>query len=172
METIKVGYCRQCFSPDKAVNMNSVKIGETVYEDIYATALYLEQGATRALIIGMDVRNVYTYFSNTVRPMIEEATGVPAGNIFLHTPHNHSSPDCSAENDEGIKDWRERIGYPAIVKAAINAVADAKPVTGMVGGETVSERVSFVRRYLMADGKWYAIGNKSKVEKIAHVHLP
>jgi hypothetical protein len=79
--------------------MNSTKIGETVYEDIYTTALYLEQGEIRTLVIHMDVRNVYTYFSNTVRPMITEATGVPTENIFLHTPHNHSSPDCSAENN-------------------------------------------------------------------------
>ena len=44
METINIGYCRECFSHDKPVNMNSVKIGETVYEDIYTTVLYLEQG--------------------------------------------------------------------------------------------------------------------------------
>lgn len=168
MNLIKIGYCREKFNPDKPVRMNSKITGETVVEDICATAVYFEQGETRALIVGMDVRNVYTYFSAQVRPMIREATGVPEENIFLHTPHNHSSPDCSAENDETVKDWRERIGFPAIIKAAVAAVADAKVVTGMVGGETVSERVSFVRRYLMADGNWYAIGNKSKVEKIAH----
>ena len=168
MENIKIGYSRECFSPDKPVNMNSVKIGETVYEDIYTTALYLEQGQTRALVIGMDVRNVYTYFSNTVRPMITAATGVPEENIFLHTPHNHSSPDCSAENNPTIIDWRERIGFPAIVKAAVNAVADAKLVTAMEGGETMAPQVNFVRRYLMADGNWCAIGNPSKVEKVAH----
>ena len=39
METIKVGYCRECFSPDKAVNMNSVKIGETT--DTAATCALL-----------------------------------------------------------------------------------------------------------------------------------
>ena len=168
MDTLKIGYCRELFNPDKPVNMNSKKIGQTVFEDIYATAVYFEQGQTRALIVGMDVRNVYTYFSNQVRPMISEATGIPVENIILHTPHNHSSPDCSAENNDSVRDWRERIGFPAIVKASVNAVADAKVVTGMEGGETKTEQFSFVRRYLMADGKWYAIGNKSKVEKVAH----
>ena len=168
MDTLKIGYCRELFNPDKPVNMNSKKIGETVFEDIAATAVYFEQGKTRALIVGMDVRNVYSYFSAQVRPMISDATGIPVENIILHTPHNHSSPDCSAENNEGIRDWRERIGYPAIVKASVNAVADAKVVTGMEGGETKTEQFSFVRRYLMADGNWYAIGNKSKVEKVAH----
>ena len=168
MEQIKAGYSRVCFSPDKAVNMNSVKIGETVYEDIYTTALYLEQGETRTLVIHMDVRNVYTYFSNTVRPMITEATGVPTENIFLHTPHNHSSPDCSAENNPTIIDWRERIGFPAIVKAAVEAVADAKEIVSMEGAEKLAPQVSFVRRYLMEDGNWCAIGNPSKVPKVAH----
>lgn len=168
MSQIKIGYCREVFNPDKPVRMNSQKTGETVYNDICVTALYLEQGDTKAMVIGMDVRNVYGYFSAQVRPMISEVTGVPAENIFLHTPHNHSSPDCSAENDPTVADWRERIGYPAIVKAAKSALADAKVMTGMEGGEGVSERISFVRRYLMADGNWYAIGNPSKVEKVAH----
>ena len=113
MDTLKIGYCRELFNPDKPVNMNSKKIGQTVFEDIYATAVYFEQGQARALIVGMDVRNVYTYFSNQVRPMISEATGIPVENIILHTPHNHSSPDCSAENNDSVRDWRERIGFQA-----------------------------------------------------------
>lgn len=168
MNQVKIGYCRKTFNPDKPVRMNSKKIGETVFEDICVTAVYLEQAQTKLLIIGMDVRNVYEYFSRQVRPMISEATGVSVENIILHTPHNHSSPDCSAENNEAVTDWRERIGYPAIICAAKNAVDDAKPITRMEGGETVSEQISFVRRYLMADGNWYAIGSKSKVEKVAH----
>ncbi len=168
MSVIKIGYCRETFNPDKTVRMNSSNPGETVLEDICASAMYLEQDDKRILIIGMDVRNVYAYFSAAVRPMICEATGVPVENIILHTPHNHSSPDCSAEKDPSVTDWRERIGYPAIVKAAVGAVADAKAVTGMVGGETVTQQVSFVRRYQMADGTWYSIANRSKTEKVAH----
>ena len=168
MEALKIGYCRECFNPDKPVRMNSSKTGETIFNDICVTAVYFEQAETRALVIGMDVRNVYAYFSAYIRPVISEVTGVPVEHILLHTPHNHSSPDCSAENDDGVRDWRERIGYPAILKAAKTAVADAKTVTGMEGGEGITEQISFVRRYLMEDGNWYAIGNKSKVTKVAH----
>lgn len=168
MEQIKIGYCRETFNPDKPTRMNSTKTGETIFNDICVTALYLEQGDVRSFVIGMDVRNVYTYFSAQIRPMINELTGVPVENIFLHTPHNHSSPDCSAENNETVADWRERIGYPAILKAAKAAQEDAKVMTGMEGAEGISERISFVRRYLMEDGNWSAIGNKSKVKKVAH----
>ncbi len=168
MPGIKIGYCRENFNPDKTVRMNSTNPGETVREDICVSALYLQQDDKKILIIGMDVRNVYGYFSAAVRPMIEKATGVPVERIILHTPHNHSSPDCSAENDPSIIDWRERIGYPAIVKAAVGAVDDAKAVTGMVGGETITQQVSFVRRYKMEDGNWYGIASLSKVPKVEH----
>ena len=168
MATLKIGYCREVFNPDKTVRMNSSNPGETVLEDICATAMYLEQEAQKILIIGMDVRNVYEYFSAQVRPMIREATGIPEERIILHTPHNHSSPDCSAQNNPTVIDWRERIGYPAIVKAAVGAIADARPVTSMGGSQVFTERVSFVRRYQMADGSWYSIANRSKVEKVAH----
>ena len=83
MSTIKIGYCRENFSPDKTVRMNSSNPGETVREDIYATAMYLEQDGKKVLIIGMDVRNVYEYFSAEVLPMIEAATGVAKENIIL-----------------------------------------------------------------------------------------
>ena len=168
MSAIRIGYCRETFNPDKTVRMNSSNPGETVREDICVSAMYLEQDSKKILIIGMDVRNVYEYFAAQVRPMIEKATGVAVENIILHTPHNHSSPDCSAQNNPTVIDWRERIGYPAIVKAAVGAVADAKTVTAMEGGETVTERVSFVRRYQMTDGSWYSIANRSKLEKVAH----
>lgn len=168
MSELKLGYCRENFTPDKPVRMNSTKTGETIFNDICVTAVYLEQGDTKAMIVGMDVRNVYAYFSAEIRPQITQLTGVPEEHILLHTPHNHSSPDCSAQNDPTVADWRERIGYPAILKAAKAAMEDAKPVTGMEGAEGISEQISFVRRYQMADGNWSAIGNKSKVEKVAH----
>lgn len=168
MENLKIGYCREVFNPDKPTRMNSSRTGETIFNDICATAIYLEQGDTKAMIIGMDVRNVYAYFSNEVRPMITQVTGVPEENILLHTPHNHSSPDCSAQDNPSVMDWREHIGYPAIIRAAKNAKEDAKVVTKMEGAEGISEQISFVRRYLMADGKWSAIGTKSNVEKVAH----
>ena len=35
METLKLGYCREVFNPDKPVRMNSSLTGETVFNDIY-----------------------------------------------------------------------------------------------------------------------------------------
>ena len=63
MEKLKLGYAREDFSPDKPVSMNSQKTGETVYQPIYVTALSFSQGDTRALIVGVDLRNVYEHLS-------------------------------------------------------------------------------------------------------------
>lgn len=170
METLKIGYARENFSPDKAVHMNSTKIGEKVMEPIFTTCLSLSQGDKRVLIIGMDLRNVYKHFTEIVIPQITEATGVPADAIIFHTPHNHSCPDASSTSFECVLDWRERIGFPAIVKAAVAAVADEKAVTGVFGANGVCENVSYVRRYQKEDGTYVGIAtaNKSEAPIVAH----
>lgn len=170
METLKIGYAREDFSPDQAVHMNSTKIGEKVMEPIFTTCLSLSQGDKRVLIIGVDLRNVYKHFTDIVIPQITEATGVPADAIIFHAPHNHSCPDASSTSFSCVLDWRERIGFPAIVKAAKAAIADEKIVSGMFGANGVCENVSYVRRYQKEDGSYVGIAtaNKSEAPIVAH----
>lgn len=170
MDELKLGYAREDFSPDKPVNMNSSIVGETVYQPIFATALSFSQGDTRVLIVGVDLRNVYEHFLNIIKPMITEATGVPDEAIYFHSPHNHSSPDISSETRENILDWRERIGFPAILRAVKAAIADEKPVTGMQGGKTMTQYINYVRRYQREDGIWHGIGvrNPDKIPMARH----
>lgn len=170
METLKIGYAREDFSPDKSVHMNSTKIGEKVMEPICTTCLSLHQGETRVLIIGMDLRNVYKHFTDIIIPQITEATGIPGDAIIFHTPHNHSCPDASSTSFECVLDWRERIGFPAILKAVKAAIADEKAVSGIYGSFGKCENVSYVRRYLKEDGSYVGIAtaNKSEAPIVAH----
>lgn len=170
MEKLKLGYAREDFSPDKPVSMNSQKTGETVYQPIYVTALSFSQGDTRALIVGVDLRNVYKHFLDIVLPMVSEATGVPEEAIYFHSPHNHSSPDISNQTNESVLDWRDRIGIPAILRAVKAAVADEKEVTGMEGGKAMTQYINYVRRYRRADGTWAGIAsaNPSREPIVAH----
>ena len=170
MDELKLGYAREDFSPDKPVHMNSQWVGETVLEPIYATAMSFSQGDSRLLVFSLDLRNVYKYFLDIVKPLVSEATGVPEEAIYFHNPHNHSSPDISNPNWEDVADWRERIGIPGIIRAAKAAIADEKPVTGLVGGETMTQYINYVRRYRREDGTWYGIAttNTSKAPIVAH----
>ena len=157
MDKLMLGIGREDFSPDKPVRMNSKRTGEYVREPIYATALYFRQGDNRAMIVSLDLRQVHEDFIDEIKPLIVEATGIPADNIFCMTNHNHSCPDISSRSNEGVIDWKARIGIPAIVRAAKAAVADEAEITGMVGGSSMVENMGYVRRNQRADGNWSGI---------------
>lgn len=164
-----LGIGREDFSPDKPVRMNSKRTGEYVREPIYATALSFRQGDNRAMLVSVDLRQIYEHFTDQIKPLVAEATGIKAENIIFTTNHNHSCPDISSTANEGVIDWKERIGIPAIIRAAKAAVADEQEVTGMVGGTGFVDRMGYVRRNQRADGVWsgifYCNPNKLPVER-------
>ena len=157
MNFLKIGYCREDFSPDRPVRMNSTKTADHVDEPLCVTALSLYDGEHRVLIIGMDLRNTYKSFTSQVLPMIVEATGVSEEAVIFTSTHNHNSPEAMAYSDEAIRDWGDRIAFPAILRAAKAAVAEEKEVVSMTGGKAVTENLNFVRRYLREDGTWAGI---------------
>lgn len=171
MEQLKLGFAREDFTPSWPVRMNSQCTNDEVWHNIFATALYFTDGTEQALVINLDVRELYVHFLEPLRPVVAEKTGVKSENIVFATTHNHSSPDvgASATVDNLIK-WKEELGYPAIIKAAVAAVADAKPVVKMEGGRAISEKISFVRRYQLEDGTWKGIAtaNTSTSPRVAH----
>lgn len=171
MDKLMLGYARVEFSPDGPVDISGGGVkANSVYEPIYVTAASFRQGDTRVLVVGVDLRNVNKNFLDITIPMITEATGVPKEAIYFHATHNHSAPDVQLYWLDSVKDWRDRIGIPAMVKAAVDAVADEKPITGMSGGETVTENISYVRRYRCEDGTWKGIDsqNPTKAPIVAH----
>ena len=170
MEKLMLGIAREDFSPDKPVRMNSKRTGEYVREPIYATALSFSQADTRVLVISLDLRQVYSDFIDAIKPLITEVTGVAAENIFCMTNHNHSCPDISTTSNEGVNDWKARIGIPAIVRAAKTAVEDEKEVTGMVGRSGFVDGMGYVRRNQRTDGNWSGIfyNNPNKVPVARH----
>ena len=171
MEKLILGFARADFTPDKPIRMNSVCTGTEVWHKIYANTLYFRQGAEGAVVIILDVRELYPHFIDPIRALIAEKAGVKRENVIMATTHNHSSPDVSsATHDESVGDWMVRIGHPAILQSVEAAVADAKAVTGMEGGKAISEKVTFVRRYQLEDGTWKGIAtaNTSKAPRVAH----
>ena len=171
METKMLGFAREDFTPDHPVRMNSQCTNNQVWHPIYATALYFCDGQEKVLILNLDVRELYDHFLDPLRPLVAEQTGVKPENIVFATTHNHSSPDVGASNsEESCIRWKEQFGYPAIIRAARGAVADAKAILRMEGAKTMTPKISFVRRYQLADGSWKGIAtaNPSQSPRVAH----
>ena len=171
MDPLVLGFARADFTPDKPVRMNSQCVGVEVWHKLFANTLYFRQGEESAVVIILDVRELYPHFIDPIRDIIAEKAGVKHENVIMATTHNHSSPDVgSAPYDESVGDWMARIGHPAILKSVEDAVADAKAVTGMAGGKAISDKVTFVRRYQLSDGTWKGIAtaNTSNAPRVAH----
>ena len=57
MSELKLGYCRENFTPDKPVRMNSTKTGETIFNDI---CINLSSTIKCSLILELYETNLYT----------------------------------------------------------------------------------------------------------------
>ena len=171
MSKLMLGIAREDFTPDFPVRMNSQCVNNEVWHPIYATAMYFRDDKEQTLVINLDVRELYDHFLNDLRHTIASTTGVPYEKIVFATTHNHSSPDVGASNSvESCIRWKNELGHPAIIRAAVAAVVDAKPVTGMTGGRATSPMINFVRRYRLEDGTWKGIAtaNTSTSPRVAH----
>lgn len=171
METLLLGFGRGDFTPDQPTRMNSQRTGVEVWHKLFANVVYFAGKSDKAVVIVLDVRELYPAFIDPIRDQIAALSGVTRENVIFATTHNHSSPDVSAcTYNESVKDWMLGIGHPAILQAVKDAVADAKPVTGMFGGTAISDKVTFVRRYQLSDGTWKGIAtaNTSQAPRVAH----
>lgn len=171
MSELKLGFAREDFTPDFPVRMNSQCTSDEVWHPIFATAMYFRDEAEQVLLINLDVRELYDHFLNDLRHTISATTGVPYEKIVFVTTHNHSSPDVGASNSvENCIRWKQEVGHPAIIRAAVAAVADTKPVTKITGGRATSPQINFVRRYQLEDGTWKGIAtaNTSTAPRVAH----
>lgn len=171
MTQVKLGFGRQSITPDYPVRMNSQCTNNEVWHEIFAHVLYLCDDTEKVLVINLDERELYAHFLDPLRPMVAEKTGVPEDKIIFCTTHNHSCPDVGASDGNAVLEkWKKELAYPGILRAAEEAVLDAKPVVRMTGGKAISPRLNFVRRYQLEDGTWKGIAtaNTSTSPRVAH----
>ena len=150
--TLMVGYYKSSIVPKSpmALSSSDQPTYSAVYEDVFATCIAITdvEGET-LLMFTIDI----SYSSSNTRisllRAVEEATGVPSGNMTYSCTHNHSGLDPSAGAVNVIKE--------AMVEAATNALADRAPATLSIG-TTQTENMNFVRHYTTEDGYWVGDG--------------
>lgn len=102
--------------------------------ELYSSALYLESGDSRWLLIGHDLLFFDKGQVAEIRRRITEKTGVPSAHIMLSCTHTHSAPvsrirfprpanDIAPPLDEEMMDWIT----DRIVSNAIAATRDPQP---------------------------------------------
>jgi len=110
------------------------------------------------LMAAIDNCGLSTKECNEIRSRIEQNTGVPFANIYLHSDHTHTAPFTEPEEDHTPAQSAMIRAYQAFlmeraVLAAVEALQDLKPARMGIGTAMAPERVAYIRRYRMKDGR-------------------
>ena len=126
-----------------------------VEADLWATALVVDDGATRAAWIDLDLVIVSSAESDAIRAAVAAALGIPADAVRVSVTHNHAGPPPSAWN--WTRQGQEALdGYYALLPqyaagAARLALQNLRPARVATGsGES---RVAVNRREIAPDGR-------------------
>lgn len=139
--TISVGYAREKISPTQfPCGMDGSTKATSVSDDLYATAVAFSDGETKAVVISLDVVYISTTMYDSIMKDTASKTGLPKDNIYIHSTHNHSSPNyilAEQGSDTAVKKWRSDV-IAKVPVAAKNALDDLKNADIYVGSSYTS----------------------------------
>ncbi len=124
-----------------------------VHDDLWVRCLALDDGKTRVAFVVCDLLGIGRGVSEEARRLVQQETGVPAGNILVSAIHNHSAASGLGKyySDQLALDDYQKVVARRIadtVRCALNNLAPAR-----IGWATASEpRHVFNRRRYMKPG--------------------
>src|SRR5687767_697116 len=95
---LRAGAARVVISPPAGVPMAgyyATRLAEGVHDDLYAKAIVLEHGATKAALVACDLISVNRDTVIAARAEIERLCGIPGSNVMLSATHSHTGPVLS-----------------------------------------------------------------------------
>ncbi|MCL2624176.1 MAG: hypothetical protein FWD31_10975, partial [Planctomycetaceae bacterium] len=151
---LKAGVAREIITPKLGglfLGYGSDKGSTAVHDDLTVTALTLEYGQTRVVLMSATVCLIGNDLCARLRTLCGETAGVPASHVIIAATHTHSGP-VTAGFDVGTDvDYIDEIFIPKCVAAVKASAAEMKPVT--VGVATTKSLVGINRRQLLPDDR-------------------
>jgi hypothetical protein len=127
------------------VNITKENLTGPVNDSLYAKALVIDDGKTKAVIITMDVVYVEEDFVSGLRERIQKELGINGNNVMVNASHNHW------ENDQVAEDYLDKT-FLAVKKASRNMVP-AK----LGAGSAIEKRITMNRRLILNNGGVWTI---------------
>ncbi len=164
-DTFAVGYSIgdiTCTTPLTIYNGTA----DRIHDPLMLTVTAFSDGEGNvALVMSADLKGMHRPVFERSTKIINETFGIPEENIILSCTHTHSAPTVGESGAE-VTRWAP-IYYktlPGIVEAALR---DLDPVEGAYIGKARAKGISFVRRYLLADGT-YKMNPSSSDNPVSH----
>ena len=143
--TPKVGTALYGYTPDH--------FSTAVNDDLTATALYLRQGETAALILSVTVGTLSNGLAEEISKEIEKKFEIPRSAQLLHAIHTHSAPNTTGTYGWGDidREYVDEIMMPGIYGAVESAVKGAVPA--LMSASSGRSLVGINRRMLTLDNE-------------------
>ena len=125
-----------------------------VHDELYARVLVLDDGDTRCAIFGIDAVGFSLEFSDELRSLIRDRTGITT--VLINCSHTHSAPFSMPWSVDGWenfchddRDWQEHLRevLPVLVESAASQCRPVSLHTGRAPGQA-----GMNRRVLTDDG--------------------
>ena len=118
---------------------------ESVYDDLFARALVLDDGRTRLAIVTSDLISFAPDLVRRIRDLVERVAGVPGEGLLLNGSHSHSGPTVMSFRSMGSRDVAYEDVLCRQVAGAVRMAADrVEPVSLSAGRAPV--RIAHNRR--------------------------
>lgn len=139
----------------------------TVHDDLYVRVLLLTSGATKVVLVVIDLTSISEEAITDIRTAITQATGVASANIVVTVTHNFSAPHVmSASQSTQEATWINNI-VAAASSATAAAVRGLRPAK--VGYGTGTADVNVNRNVQTAQGWWLGTGEAGPSDKTVGV---
>ncbi len=121
-----------------------------VLDDLYSTAVVLDDGATKVALVGNDLIYMEATLAAAIRERIAAQTGIPGGNVLLNASHTHSGPSISVLSPDPVDmEYREWV-IRRIADTVARANAALEPASLAIGE---AEGLFAVNRRKVVDGR-------------------
>jgi len=156
-DQMKVGFSRVDITPPMGTLIRGHPVSlpaKGVESNLYATAMYLNDGKSEVVFVSCDVVSVPNDMVRKIETDAAGATGIPAENIIICATHTHSGPSIGGISIGGPSNTGE--SYLSKFKNKIvESIQQAK--TNNISGniyfaEGELEGYAFNRRFIMSDG--------------------
>ena len=154
---LKAGFARVDITPPFGTPLAGyyeARYADGVRDPVQLNALALNDGERTLVLITADVLLIRLTVCDELRALIDQRTGIGAGNIMITGLHPHTSMRIGGEGGAVVKDRNYLdVLYRKFADVAQMAIDDMSEATFGTAVTPTAEPISFVRRYYLKDGR-------------------
>ena len=140
---------------------------ESIHDPLMLTCTAYSDGeGNLALVMSADLKGMQKGVFDRSTALIEKNFGIPAENVIIGCTHTHNAPTVTNSNNSDMTRWLANY-YKQLPIIVGDALRDLTEVEGVYAGLGYTEGITFVRRYLLANGK-YKTNPSSADNPVAH----